>query len=262
MCACWWPQNSAHCPSNTPGRSACIQSDVACCGRRSFLPASRGAHRLWITSAERVLTSTGRPTGTWISLAVRTRSAGAESQYSTSHHHWCPVTSTVRASGLRRAGGHGTLGAPRLFGFANLHVIVPAGSRAAARLAAQRAHVGHELPRLRLGDAAAEGRHPVRPAPHDARVHVVRSDAVDPRGVHERRTHAAAAPAAVASVAVERLVETLALGDRPRRALGVARPRVREPPLLALARRGSQRRAKKGADRPPHRGGSAARGTP
>src|SRR3954447_14915295 len=52
-----------------------------------------------MTSVERSSTTTGRPTGTWISLAVVTQLLGTESGYCTSHHHWWPVTRTGSAPG-------------------------------------------------------------------------------------------------------------------------------------------------------------------
>src|SRR3954463_1714698 len=52
-----------------------------------------------MTSVERSSITTGRPTGTWISLAVVTQLLGTESGYCTSHHHWCPVTRTGSALG-------------------------------------------------------------------------------------------------------------------------------------------------------------------
>src|SRR5690606_29913897 len=66
-------------------------------GMRSRLPCSCGTQREWITSADRVLIRTGRPTGMCSSLAVRRRRAGMVSSYSVSHHHWCPVTTMLSA---------------------------------------------------------------------------------------------------------------------------------------------------------------------
>ena len=62
--ACSIPQNSAHCPRKVPGRSACIQIAVTYPGTRSRLPCRLGAQKLWITSCEPTLKTTGRPVGT------------------------------------------------------------------------------------------------------------------------------------------------------------------------------------------------------
>ena len=59
-----------------PGRSACRQSVLTWPGIRSFLPCRFGTQKLWITSTERSVSSTGRPTGMWISFAVAKPRAG------------------------------------------------------------------------------------------------------------------------------------------------------------------------------------------
>src|SRR4051812_35150915 len=98
--ACWYPQNSAHCPRYTPALSAWNHHDCVRPGTRSFLPARLGTQNEWITSAELSTNSTGCPTGTWISFAVVKRAFGDGSEYVTSHHHWCPVISMVSMCAL------------------------------------------------------------------------------------------------------------------------------------------------------------------
>src|SRR6266478_804155 len=68
---------------------------VTCPGVASRLPASAGTQDEWITSAEVIDTCTGLPTGTCISFAVTIPRLG----YLYSHHHWCPITSTLSALG-------------------------------------------------------------------------------------------------------------------------------------------------------------------
>src|SRR6266699_2021459 len=68
---------------------------VTCPGVASRLPASTGTQNEWITSAEVIDTCTGLPTGTCISFAVTIPRFG----YLYSHHHWCPITSILSASG-------------------------------------------------------------------------------------------------------------------------------------------------------------------
>ena len=63
-------------------------------GTTSTLPASFGGQKLWMTSAEVSSISTRRPAGMCSSLAVTTPKSG----YSYSHHHWWPVTVTLRVS--------------------------------------------------------------------------------------------------------------------------------------------------------------------
>jgi cytochrome c oxidase subunit II len=77
------PQNSAHCPSYVPGRSAWIFRWLVLPGSRSCFPASLGTQKLWMTSFDVIATNTGCPTGMWISLAVVMFFPG----YVTSHHH-------------------------------------------------------------------------------------------------------------------------------------------------------------------------------
>ena len=85
--ACWCPQNSAHWPRYSPAESACSQRLFSRPGIRSRLPLRLGGQKLWMTSVETSSTTTGRPTGMWISLAVVTQCCGSESRYWTSHHH-------------------------------------------------------------------------------------------------------------------------------------------------------------------------------
>ena len=56
-------------------------------GIRSFLPARLGTQKLWMTSSARRLISTGRPTGTWSSLAVAKVRAGSFGSYRASHQN-------------------------------------------------------------------------------------------------------------------------------------------------------------------------------
>jgi len=70
MRACCSPQNAAHWPRHVPAFDACIQVVFSLPGTRSILPIRFGVQKLWMTSAERSSTRSGRPTGTWISLAV------------------------------------------------------------------------------------------------------------------------------------------------------------------------------------------------
>src|SRR5919197_5856105 len=49
-----------------------------------------------MTSCDVSSSSTGCPTGRCSSLAVVTIWLGTEASYSTSHHHWCPVTLIFR----------------------------------------------------------------------------------------------------------------------------------------------------------------------
>src|SRR2546425_6226781 len=95
MLACDAPQNSAHLPEYSPTESARNAIRVTCPGVASRLPASAGTQNEWITSAEVIDSCTGLPTGTCISFAVRIPRFG----YLYSHHHWCPITSTLTASG-------------------------------------------------------------------------------------------------------------------------------------------------------------------
>src|SRR2546426_8599407 len=62
-------------------------------GIASRLPPNAGAQKEWLTSAEVNACCTGCPTGTCISLAVTSPRSGC--LYS--HHHWCPITSTLSA---------------------------------------------------------------------------------------------------------------------------------------------------------------------
>src|SRR5438128_12159917 len=65
-----------------------------CPGIASRLPPSGGAQNEWITSAEVIESCTTLPSGTCNSFAV----TSASSRYRNSHHHWWPITSTLRAS--------------------------------------------------------------------------------------------------------------------------------------------------------------------
>src|SRR5438034_11466804 len=65
-----------------------------CPGIASRLPPSGGAQNEWITSAEVMESCTTLPSGTCNSFAVTSASSG----YRNSHHHWWPITSTLRAS--------------------------------------------------------------------------------------------------------------------------------------------------------------------
>ena len=84
MLACCSPQNSAHSPPYTPGSSASITRVFVPSGRTSSLPCRSGTQKLWMTSAEISRSSTGSPTGTWISLATVTSSA----RYCADHQNW------------------------------------------------------------------------------------------------------------------------------------------------------------------------------
>src|SRR6266566_4366306 len=95
MLACDTPQNSAHCPEYSPTESARNAMRVTCPGVASRFPPSAGAQNEWITSADVIDSCTGLPTGTCISFAVTIPRFG----YLYSHHHWCPITSIVSASG-------------------------------------------------------------------------------------------------------------------------------------------------------------------
>src|SRR6266566_9291248 len=57
-------------------------------------PPNPGIQNEWITSADVIATRTGLPDGTCSSLAV----VRPRSRYLNSHHHWWPITSTLRAS--------------------------------------------------------------------------------------------------------------------------------------------------------------------
>ena len=87
------PQNSAHCPRYSPIFSGVNHISLDLPGKESILPANRGIQILWITSADQVLTTTVRFTGTCNSLAVTMFSDG----YLNSHHHWWPIASTWSA---------------------------------------------------------------------------------------------------------------------------------------------------------------------
>src|SRR5437667_388042 len=63
-------------------------------GIASRLPPNGGIQNEWITSADVIATRTGLPDGTCSSLAV----VRPRSRYLNSHHHWWPITSTLRAS--------------------------------------------------------------------------------------------------------------------------------------------------------------------
>ena len=63
MCACCRPQNSAHCPRKTPGRSASIHRAVVSRGSNHVCLWRFGTQKLWITSREVTLRTTGRPIG-------------------------------------------------------------------------------------------------------------------------------------------------------------------------------------------------------
>ncbi len=68
-------------------------------GIRSRLPVRFGTQKLWMTSRDIVLSTTGTPTGMCSSFGVLTRSDGLTSWYWNSHHHWWPTTSIVTAPG-------------------------------------------------------------------------------------------------------------------------------------------------------------------
>ena len=70
--ACCSPQNSAHAPRYSPGSSASSTSVLGPSGSMSSLPCSSGTQKLWMTSAEVSVSSTGSPAGMWISLATVT----------------------------------------------------------------------------------------------------------------------------------------------------------------------------------------------
>ena len=74
--ACWMPQYSAHWPGKRPVLSAFHQSRVSRPGNTSRLPENRGGQKLWTTSPELIRTSTVRPAGMNISLAVVTPASG------------------------------------------------------------------------------------------------------------------------------------------------------------------------------------------
>ena len=76
MLACCSPQNSAHAPPYSPGSSASRTSVLVPSGSMSSLPCSSGTQKLWMTSADVSRSSTGSPTGMWISLATVTSSSG------------------------------------------------------------------------------------------------------------------------------------------------------------------------------------------
>src|SRR5207302_3045602 len=63
-------------------------------GIASRLPPNGGIQNEWITSADVIAIRTGLPDGTCSSLAV----VRPRSRYLNSHHHWWPMTSTLRAS--------------------------------------------------------------------------------------------------------------------------------------------------------------------
>ena len=90
MCACCWPQNSAHCPRYSPGWLASSRSLFTRPGIRSAFRFSSGTQKLWITSAVVPSMSTRVRTGMWISLAVTARVPG----YRISHHQSWPITCT------------------------------------------------------------------------------------------------------------------------------------------------------------------------
>src|SRR3989338_10894948 len=64
-------------------------------GIRSVLPASLGTQKLWMTSLVVNARAMASPVGMCSSLAVTTPRSG----YSNSHHHWWPMTLTLRATG-------------------------------------------------------------------------------------------------------------------------------------------------------------------
>src|SRR5689334_6109088 len=100
----------------------------------------------------------------------------------------------------------------RLFGFLEHHVIVTCGANGLALQAAQRAHIGDELPHLIVGNLAAERGHPVRPTFDDCREDVLRIAAVDPLVVSEWRSDSTA-PMGVAARAVHLIEQPLPFGN-------------------------------------------------
>src|SRR5690242_7721300 len=65
-------------------------------GMRSCFPEMLGIQNEWITSADLRITRTGTPAGKCSSFDVRSVCEAWGLEYRTSHHHWCPVISTVR----------------------------------------------------------------------------------------------------------------------------------------------------------------------
>src|SRR3954467_1868798 len=100
-------------------------------------------------------------------------------------------------------------GAP-LFRLSLLDAVITAGDGVTTHQRAHRAHIGHQLPHLRIVQAAAERRHAVWPAFYNGRKYFARLMSVNPFVIHQWRADPPAAMR-VAARAIEPVEQLLAL---------------------------------------------------